>query len=556
MLTRARLLPAPTIVLAVLVAGLLIARCGEAPALRIEGLVLVHGTPQPRSAARDQSALRVSAPASLHGIVQDATTMLSEQGAPALRLVTEGTPAELRVAFSERPGFGPVLRWWSVVSAAARLDLTDVSSERVAEAARNGLLYVRRDDLELARLLLDDHATLIPLPEAEVAARLHEQSGSLALLPLEAVSVRVRALALDGRDPVRGSGDLSAYPLVTRATVDVIQLDARRQVAALALAEALHRPPPVPITLAFTGDLIPTRCVYDQLRRANDWTAPFKLVGERLRAAAITIGSLDAAISDKGQPIGCRETYNLLAPPQVVEGFQAAGFDVITVATNHVKDCGSAGSCGDAAFLDTLSNLKRAGIESVGGGVNLAAARAPALVTAGGVRFAFLGYDDIAAYNNAREDAPGTAPLDLETLAADVRAARAVADVVVVLPQWGEEYTPHPTARQQQAARVAVDAGAALVAGNHPHVVQAAGPLANGYVAYALGNFVFDQDWSVETTEGVILEATFHGSRLVAVQFVPVRIRARLQPAYLDASEGLTVLRRMMQAAAKLTPLR
>jgi poly-gamma-glutamate synthesis protein (capsule biosynthesis protein) len=173
-------------------------------------------------------------------------------------------------------------------------------------------------------------------------------------------------------------------------------------------------------------------------------------------------------------------------------------------------------------------------------------------VTVNGVRFAFLGYDDVSRHTNAGPDTPGTAPLEEESLEEDIAAARSEADVVVLLPQWGVEYTPNPTARQRRIAEQALAAGVTLVAGNHPHVVQAAGPAGDGYVAFALGNFLFDQDWSPETTEGAILEATFHGARLAAVRLLPVRIENRLEPVFVQGAAGAGILRRIAEAARRL----
>jgi poly-gamma-glutamate capsule biosynthesis protein CapA/YwtB (metallophosphatase superfamily) len=371
-------------------------------------------------------------------------------------------------------------------------------------------------------------------------------------VPLAAVTPRLRALALDGVDPVRAALT-PAYPLVTRGHIEADAATPGRQEVAARLQAALATDAPPPVRLAFTGDIIPTRCVYDAIRRTGDWAAPFRATAARLESADLTIGSLDAAISGRGTPIGCRETFSLLAPPGVVEGLTLAGFDAITVATNHVKDCGVSG-CGDLAFLDTLDILRRAGIKPVGGGRTATEAHAPVLLEAGSVRFALLAYDDIAAWLHTTGDAPGTAGLDPEVVAAAVAAARARADVVIVLPQWGEEYTPHPTSRQQLVARRAIEAGATLIVGNHAHVVQAAAPLGDGYVAYALGNFVFDQDWSRETTEGVVLEATFHGPRLAAVDLLPVRIRDRLQPVFLSPEDGRAILARISDAATRLSP--
>ncbi len=271
-----------------------------------------------------------------------------------------------------------------------------------------------------------------------------------------------------------------------------------------------------------------------------------------LRTADLAIGSLDATISDQGTPIGCRETFSLLAPAESIQGITFAGIGLLTIAANHAKDCGES-ACGDRAFLDTIARLDAAGVAHAGGGRTLAEARSPAAVTVKGVRFAFLGYDDIAAqYYGAGERSPGTAPLDLKTLAADVRAAKGRADVVVVMVHWGVEYTPDPTDRQREAARIAVEAGATLVVGNHPHVVQAVEAFPGGFADYALGNFVFDQDWSEETLEGVVMEAVFDGPRLRQVTFLPLRIQDMHQPHFLTRERGRPILDRMQKASARV----
>jgi poly-gamma-glutamate synthesis protein (capsule biosynthesis protein) len=251
-------------------------------------------------------------------------------------------------------------------------------------------------------------------------------------------------------------------------------------------------------------------------------------------------------------PLGCTPTYNLLAPPESVEGLAFAGFDLLTLATNHAKDCGTMGPACDGALLDTLANLRAVSIAPVGAGSNLLEARSEAIISAQGTRFAFLGYDDIAPYYHAAEGVPGTAPLEASFLREDIARARQVADVVVVLPHWGVEYTSIPTERQRELARVAIEAGATLVIGNHPHWVQAVDYLEGAFVAYSLGNFVFDQDWSLETQQGVVLEAVFQGSRLVSVDLVPIRIRDMHQPTLAPADEAREVLERIEEASRAL----
>ncbi|HZU75926.1 MAG TPA: CapA family protein, partial [Dehalococcoidia bacterium] len=453
------------------------------------------GTATPQASDGAAAVVQVAVPEGLHdriaGVIAGAG--LEEQPGK-LSLVPAGAPADVRVepAVSSDTD-APVARRWVVVASPARLDLDGVSRAEIDAIAAGGRLYVAEEHAALVAPLFLPGRGPRAVAAASIPGLLAAEPDALAIVPGDTVDTRVRALAFDGIDPVRGAGMLDAYPLVTRVRVRASGDAAEHRALAAALQAALARPDPPPLRVLFTGDLIPSRCVYDQIRRANDWAAPFRQVAAVLREADLTVGSLDASLSDKGAPIGCRETFNLLTDPRVVQGFTLAGYDVMTVAANHAKDCGGAGYCGDAAFLDTIAVLRAAGIAPAGGGKTLAEARRPAIVTAGGVRFAFLGYDDIAPYYHADAVTPGTAPLDLSTLADDVRAARDVADVVVVLPHWGVEYTADPTPRQQEAARVAVEAGAALVVGNHPHVVQAAAPLGDGYAAWALGNFVFDQ---------------------------------------------------------------
>jgi poly-gamma-glutamate synthesis protein (capsule biosynthesis protein) len=209
--------------------------------------------------------------------------------------------------------------------------------------------------------------------------------------------------------------------------------------------------------------------------------------------------------------------------------------------------------CDNRSFLDTLANLKGKGIAPVGGGVDLATARAPVVIERNGVRFAFLGYDDVSSsFYGATASLPGTAPLSAANLIQDIATAKAVADVVIVLPQWGAEYTPTPTLRQTDLARVAIEAGADVVGGNHPHVVQGVEWFEEGFVAYALGNFVFDQDWSIETQQGAVLEATFSGSRLIGVRLVPVRIREMYKPTWAEGTEAGSILERMRRSSEAL----
>jgi poly-gamma-glutamate synthesis protein (capsule biosynthesis protein) len=239
---------------------------------------------------------------------------------------------------------------------------------------------------------------------------------------------------------------------------------------------------------------------------------------------------------------------NLIAPESMAQGLQFAGFDVITVATNHIKDCGDEGyRCNDQSFFDTLDAITSLGIKPVGGGRNLSEARQPVILEKQGIRFAFLGIDQINSRVWATENTPGVAPISEEYLVqvkADIKSAKAAADVVIVLPQWGTEYASIPDPYQRQWAQEFINAGAALVVGNHPHIIQPVESFDNGLAFYALGNFVFDQGQN-HRREGVALQVTFNGTELADWQLIPVNINYYThQPNWADGEDAVKILAR------------
>jgi poly-gamma-glutamate synthesis protein (capsule biosynthesis protein) len=300
---------------------------------------------------------------------------------------------------------------------------------------------------------------------------------------------------------------------------------------------------PLPeIELLFTGDINPGRCVYTKAQAAGDMALPYRPLGSILRGADLLIGSLDGTLSDQNPPNPCAEFHrNLLGPAAMVDGMAWAGYDVMAVATNHAKDCGLVRGCVNESLLDTRANLLAAGIAPVGTGANLDEALAPVVLTVEGVRFAFLAVTAINHEIWATETEPGAAPFKLDLMLEAVRRARAAADVVIVLPHWGREFSNALTYQQVDAAARLVEAGATLVVGNHPHRVQAVETFPNGAVAaYALGNFVFDMTWSdgtLFTIQGIMLRARFRGSELLGVETLPIRIHDDFQPHLADPAD-------------------
>lgn len=238
------------------------------------------------------------------------------------------------------------------------------------------------------------------------------------------------------------------------------------------------------------------------------------------------------------------------ADPKLIAGLDRAGIDVLSLGNNHIGDAGAKG------ILDTIKNLKKNGIKSTGAGANLAAARKPAVVEVNGVQVAILGYDTIAKYYAAGPSKAGSAQLSPAVVKADIKKARAAgADLVVVYPHWGTEYSPRPFAAQQALARAVIDAGADMVIGNHAHWVGAMEVYKGRPIWYALGNFVFDQDWSEPTMEGITLELTFRGTDLIQVRIRPHVILDKSQPNFMDpAGAGKVVMGQLFDASKSLLP--
>lgn len=276
-------------------------------------------------------------------------------------------------------------------------------------------------------------------------------------------------------------------------------------------------------TLLFTGVIVPARCVQAAIDEYQDTDYLYDEVRGVIQDADLAIGTLNATISDFPPRTGCVPTYVLVGGSANADALERAGFDLMSVATNHIKNCGL-NNCGDQAFFDTLDNLKRVGIEPIGAGENLQQALEPVVVEMNGIRFGFVSLGQLEPIAFAAQDMPGIAVLTEQNLRSAIRSARQVSDVVIVMPHWGPEDVPMPNWSQRDLARVAVDAGADLVVGNHTHVVQAVQEIDGVQVFYGLGNFVFDQNWDLHHQQGVILVAAFEGTELVEYQLIPTHV--------------------------------
>lgn len=368
------------------------------------------------------------------------------------------------------------------------------------------------------------------------------------LLPVDRVDARLRSLAINDADPVRGRGDLDNYPLAAPLWLALRQPVNPKLAAANGWADQLQvrldQRYGLPIKLTAVGDIIFGRKVDERLQNYGDYTRPFWKVADVLKAADITVGNVENTISDRVTPPHNWETFDFATSTKMVDGLRYAGIDAVSLANNH-----SAGF-GPGPFADTLDALAAGGVKYFGGGHNSQEAHKPAVVEARGVRFAFLGYSDIyPGPYEAGANSAGVAAADPGQCAADVQAAKQVADVVIPFFHWGIEYTNFQNSRQRLLAQACIDGGADLVLGSHPHWVQGMEMYKGKLIIYGLGNFVFDQDWSTNTQLGLIAQLTFRGNQLTSLRLLPVKIEDLHQPRLTNPSETDYVMRLVREAS-------
>jgi len=290
-------------------------------------------------------------------------------------------------------------------------------------------------------------------------------------------------------------------------------------------------------TLIFGGDVMLARTVEQKMLKYDDWAAPFREISGRFAQADLAMVNLESPFLDGGSqtPAG---SVSFRALPQAVSGLELAGIDVVTLANNHFADQGQVG------MLQTLDILTEKRIAYCGAGANNQEAQRAAYLNKNGYKFAYLGYA-YPNYNLAGTDRAGINTLDIEQMAEEVNGAKQQADFVIVTMHAGAEYVYIPNQQQTEFAQAAVENGADLVIGHHPHVVQTYQQYKNGHIFYSLGNLVFDQEWSEPTTEGLVIEVTLLGPKIKSLEFLPVKLTDYHRPCWADEKTAQNVLDRL-----------
>lgn len=401
-------------------------------------------------------------------------------------------------------------------------------------------------DLEVAPLALE---SVVPegavpvetLKDYEALVKeLARRPGGVALIPLDQVDFRVNVLAVDGVDPLRDIPN-DADPL---------------------------------LRIGVVGDIVPGRNVGAKMRAYGDYTYPFRRVAAELSRFDLTIANLEGNLSPNIQPPEDAHTFSFVASPEMVEGLKLAGIDAVSVANNHSR--WNSEGWGESAFLDTIDALAAGGVPHFGGGRNLVEARTPWVANPNGRTVAILGIDGVTANEQAREldatvneswfgasqyagatdSSSGTNPYFIDQVLGDIGQAASQYDIVIPYFHFGQEYIGIPPQWAVDGARAAISAGAAAVVTNHPHVIQGMEVFEGKPIVYSVGNFIFDQMFSVDTRSGLILELAFRGSKVVGLRTKGVEIEDFCQPRLMTAGEQAGIMDRFWWSTDRIAESR
>ncbi|HFK1497469.1 TPA: capsular polyglutamate synthetase CapA [Bacillus paranthracis] len=278
------------------------------------------------------------------------------------------------------------------------------------------------------------------------------------------------------------------------------------------------------MTMTMVGDIMMGRNVKEIVDRyGTDYV--FRHVSPYLKNSDYVSGNFEhpVLLEDKKNYQKLDKNIHLGAKKEAVQAVKDAGFTVLNLANNHMTDYGAKGT------LDTLKSFKEADLDYVGAGENLKDAKHIVYQEVNGVRVATLGFTDAFVPGSiATKKQPGVLSMNPDVLFEQISKAKdpkkGKADLVVVNTHWGQEYDNEPSPRQEALAKAMIDAGADIIVGHHPHVLQSFDVYKQGVIFYSLGNFVFDQGWT-RTKDSALVQYHLRDNGTATLDVVPLKIQ-------------------------------
>lgn len=238
------------------------------------------------------------------------------------------------------------------------------------------------------------------------------------------------------------------------------------------------------LTLAVAGDVLFARGIAKVVQKEGD-NKLFDGIKAILKKADLSACNLECVLSSRGE--SRRLKYIFRAPTKYAKVLKDAGFNIAVLANNHTMDFGR------DAMLDTKIALEKQSITAVGAGKNRADVSRVKVIEKKGIKIGLLAYNDIALMGiSPLDDKPSVLNLRDDSMPSEIKAAKTKCDVLVVFYHWGLEYMKQPTQRQITLAKSAIDSGADLIIGCHPHVIQKTMIYKNKPIAFSTGGCLWD----------------------------------------------------------------
>ncbi|OIO29279.1 hypothetical protein COX93_01590 [Candidatus Nomurabacteria bacterium CG_4_10_14_0_2_um_filter_30_12] len=288
------------------------------------------------------------------------------------------------------------------------------------------------------------------------------------------------------------------------------------------------------VTLLFGGDAMLDRGVKNSINKnfKGNYSALFdKLL--ILKKSDISFINLEGPISDVGKDI--HNLYSFRMNTSVAPALKGAGISIVSVANNHVGDWGR------DAYIDSLAHLKENEILYTGGGLTEQEAVQPTIIEKYGMKIGYLGFSDVGPNSmKVTIDKAGLLLANNPNFTKIVQDASKQVDYLIVSFHFGDEYKTKHNARQEYLAHKAIDAGAKIVIGTHPHVIEDTEVYSSksctqiscmGFIAYSLGNFIFDQGFSQNTMQGMLLEIKLNRDGSMSTKKNVVQLNKLFQPS-------------------------
>lgn len=299
---------------------------------------------------------------------------------------------------------------------------------------------------------------------------------------------------------------------------------------------------PKTTTIFFGGDIMLSRNVEAKIAEANDYTLPFENLFKDISNADISFANLESPFNDIGDH-SVEGSLIFNANPQSIQGLTKAGFDVLSTANNHALDQGTKG-------IDfTINHLIAHGILPIGTFASTDSNHdySQNVIKRDDTTYGFLSYSYTALNDGGKTTSPQVADLNnLPKLKQDIVKLKGhFADVVIVNMHAGIEYTRTPSKAQIEFAHAAIDAGADLVIGEHPHWVQTIEQYKGKWIFYSLGNLVFDQMWSTDTRQGLTLLVTYEQNEIQKIELRPIIIDNFCCPRWADRDETKSIINKI-----------